>query len=164
MDVPPAVAELIGRACHEAVASEPVTVAEAETVLDAVADANPRHRDPSVAAALTGGPVLPASTLSSWMRPRQPSDADPPLALHVEVKERLGLPEAIMTGLELELHEPVRPGDTIRHHQVLRSVGDPTTNRLGTGRSWTIEVVYHNQRDELVGIERYTAFGFRRPS
>lgn len=164
MDLPPTVTDLVGRPRHETIATEPVDVDEAAAVLDAVGDANPLHRDPTVAAAVAGGPVLPASTLSSWMRPRAPHHDTPPLALHFEVKAALDLPEAIMTGFEVELHAPVRPGDTIRHHQVLRSVGAPTTTRLGSGRSWVIEVEYRNQQADLVGIERYTAFGFRRPS
>ena len=53
-------------------------------------------------------------------------------------------------------------GDVISHHQVLRSVSDEKTTKLGTGRFWVIDIVYHNQDDELVGIESYTGFGYTR--
>ena len=34
--------------------------------------------------------------------------------------------------------------------------------RLGTGRFWVIDVVYANQAGELVAVESYTGFGYRR--
>ena len=37
----------------------------------------------------------------------------------------------------------------------------PKTTKLGTGRFWVIDVEYLNQRDELVGVESYTGFGYR---
>jgi hypothetical protein len=46
--------------------------------------------------------------------------------------------------------------------QILRSVSEPKTTRLGTGRVWVIDVEYKNQRDELVAVESYTGFGYRR--
>ena len=50
----------------------------------------------------------------------------------------------------------------LRAWQVLRSVSGPKTTKLGTGRFWVIDVVYRNQDGELVGIETYTGFGYRR--
>ena len=49
-----------------------------------------------------------------------------------------------------------------RNRQVLRSVSGPKTTKLGTGRFWVIDVEYHNQRGELVGVETYTGFGYKR--
>ena len=46
--------------------------------------------------------------------------------------------------------------------QVLRSVSDEKTTKLGTGRFWVIEVVYANQDGERVAVESYTGFGYRR--
>ena len=68
-----------------------------------------------------------------------------------------------MSDNTLILHEPVRPGDVISHHQVLRSVSGPKTTKLGSGRFWVIDVEYLNQDGVLVGIESYTGFGYRRP-
>ena len=45
---------------------------------------------------------------------------------------------------------------------MLKSVSEPKTTKLGTGRFWVIDVEYRNQRDEVVGIESYTGFGYRR--
>ena len=50
----------------------------------------------------------------------------------------------------------------ISHRQVLRSISDPKTTKLGTGRFWVIDVEYHNQEGRLVGVESYTGFGYRR--
>ena len=67
-----------------------------------------------------------------------------------------------MTDNTIVFHEPVRPGDVLRTRQILRSVSEPKTTKLGTGRFWVIDVEYLNQRDELVGVESYTGFGYRR--
>ena len=41
-------------------------------------------------------------------------------------------------------------------------MSEPKTTKLGSGRFWVIEVEYLNQRDEFVGKEIYTGFGYRR--
>ena len=64
--------------------------------------------------------------------------------------------------LEAQFHEPVRPGDRLTTRQILRSVSDEKTTKLGTGRFWVIDVEYHNQRGDLVAVESYTGFGYRR--
>jgi len=115
---------------------------------------------------ITGGPIAPPTTLSLWMRPHywEPGAAGEQVALkvHFDLKELFGLPEAVMTDNTLILYDPVRPGDRISHHQVLKSVSGPKTTKLGSGRFWVIDIEYHNQLHELVGIESYTGFGYRR--
>jgi hypothetical protein len=56
----------------------------------------------------------------------------------------------------------VRPGDRLKTWQVLRSVSEPKTTKLGTGRFWVIDVIYTNQNGEHVGTESYTGFGYKR--
>jgi acyl dehydratase len=82
--------------------------------------------------------------------------------VHFDLKERFGLPEAVISDNTITFYEPVRPGDIVSSRQVLRSVSEEKTTRLGTGRFWVIDVEYRNQRDELVGVEAYTGFGYRR--
>ena len=41
-------------------------------------------------------------------------------------------------------------------------MSDPKTTKLGAGRFWVIDVEYVNQREEFVGRESYTGFGYRR--
>jgi acyl dehydratase len=84
------------------------------------------------------------------------------LQVHFDLKERLGLPEAVITENTMIFYEPVRPGDRLSTRQVLRSVSEEKTTRLGTGRFWVIDVESHNSRGELVGVESYTGFGYRR--
>src|SRR5207253_3793912 len=85
-----------------------------------------------------------------------------PLQIHFDMKARFALPEAIMSDNTTTFYEPIRPGDRIRSAQRLVSVSEEKTTRLGTGRFWVIDVEYHNQRDEVVGVESYTGFGYRR--
>ena len=130
-----------------------------------VENGNPLFWDDEVAAVITGGPIAPPTMLSVWFRPHHwapgRTDRRCRLQVHFDLKDRFELPEAVMTDNTLVFHEPVRPGDVLRTRQVLRSVSGPKTTKLGTGRFWVIDVEYHNQRGELVGVESYTGFGYR---
>ena len=165
-DLPAEVAEMIGRPCYPATADFAAESGYGWNTLAATKNPNPLYWDEAVADELAGGPLLPLATLSLWMRPhRWAPGADGEqvaLQVHFDLKERLGLPEAIMTDNTLVFHEPVRPGDVISHRQVLRSVSGVKTTVLGTGRFWVIDVEYRNQRGELTGVESYTGFGYRR--
>jgi hypothetical protein len=57
---------------------------------------------------------------------------------------------------------PVRLGDVISTIESIREITEPQTKRLGTGRFWTIDVTYTNQRGEIVGVETYRMFAYRR--
>ncbi|MGN6473595.1 MAG: FAS1-like dehydratase domain-containing protein, partial [Mycobacteriales bacterium] len=85
-----------------------------------------------------------------------------PLQVHFDLKEKLGLPEAVMSDNTVTYYEPVRVGDVLRTCQKLRSVSAEKQTKLGTGRFWVIDVEYRNQRGDLVGIESWTGFGYRR--
>lgn len=134
--------------------------------LEATENANPLFWDERVAREVTGGPVAPPTMLSAWMRPLQfvpgRAKAARPLELHFQLKEALGLPEGIVVSNEIVFGVPVRPGDRVRTSQSIREISAPETRRLGTGRYWIIDVAYRNQRDEVVGVESYEMFAYKR--
>ena len=167
IDVPEEITALIGEPQYPKTATFPVERGYAYNTLAATENGNPLYWDDEVADDLTDGMTVPPTTLSLWMRPHiwEPGAVGEQVALqvHFDLKEKLDLPEAIMSDNTLILHEPVRPGDVISHHQVLRSISDPKTTKLGTGRFWSIDIEYHNQDGVLVGIESYSGFGYRRP-
>jgi uncharacterized protein len=136
------------------------------TSLASVENGNPLFWDDAVAAEITDGPIAPPSMISTWFRPHAwvPGRDEPkmPLQVHFDLKKELDLPEAVMTDNTVTYYEPVRPEDVLTTGQVLRSVSAEKTTRLGTGRFWVIDVEYRNQRDELVGVESWTGFGYRR--
>lgn len=166
-DLPAAITELIGQNQYPKTATFPVELSYSYNTLSATENGNPLYWDQAVADELTGGMTVPPTTLSLWMRPHrwEPGATEEQVALqvHFDLKEKLDLPEAIMSDNTLILHDPVRPGDVISHHQVLRSISDEKTTKLGTGRFWVIDIEYHNQDGQLVGIESYTGFGYKRP-
>jgi acyl dehydratase len=133
-----------------------------------VENGNPLYWDEKAARELTGGWTAPATMISVWFRPHfwapSRSGTAQPLQVHFDLKEALGLPEAVMTDNTIVFREPVRPGDRLRTWQVLRSVSEPKTTKLGAGRFWVIDVEYVNQKGESVGTETYTGFGYRRQS
>ncbi len=164
--LPDDVARIIGRTQYEETGEFPVERGYVWTTCSSVENGNPLFWDDEVAAAVTGGPVAPPTMLSVWFRPHHwaPGRAGEaqPLQAHFDLKERFGLPEAVISDNTMTFHEPVRPGDVVSSRQVLRSVSEEKTTRLGTGRFWVIDVEYRNQRNELVGVESYTGFGYRR--
>lgn len=165
-DLPAEVRDLIGVDQYHEVGEFPVERGYIWTSCASVENGNPLFWDDAVAEAVTGGPVAPPTMVSVWFRPHHwaPGRAEQalPLQVHFDLKEHLGLPEAVMTDNTIEFHTPVRVGDVLRTHQVLRSVSGEKTTKLGTGRFWVIDVVYTNQDGELVAKESYTGFGYRR--
>ena len=166
VELPAEVTAMIGTPLYEQSADFDVERGYTYNTCAATQNANPLYWDDVVAAQLTGGPIAPPTTLSLWMRPHfwQPGAEGEQVALqvHFDMKRIFDLPEAVMTDNTITFHEPVRPGDRISNQQVLRSVSGPKTTKLGTGRFWVIDVEFHNQDRQLVGVETYTGFGYQR--
>ena len=165
-DLPPRIQSWIGQKSYELAGEFEVERGYIFTSCASVENGNPLFWDEQVARELTGGWIAPPSMLSVWFRPHHwaPGRSRPrqPLQVHFDLKESLGLPEAVMTDNEIVFGEPVRPGDRLRTWQVLRSVSGVKSTKLGRGRFWVIDVEYVNQRGDLVGRESYTGFGYRR--
>ena len=167
MSEPPAdVAKLIGEVQYEEQGEFPVERGYIWTTCSSVENGNPLFWDDEVANEITGGAVAPSTMLSVWFRPHHwapgRTSTGLPLQVHFDLKDRFDLPEAVMTDNTLVFHEPVRPGDQLSTRQILRSVSEEKTTKLGTGRFWVIDVEYRNQRGGLVGVESYTGFGYRK--
>jgi acyl dehydratase len=166
MSLPADVEALIGTVQYEEQGEFPVERGYIWTTCSSVENGNPLFWDDEVAAELTDGPIAPSTMLSVWFRPHHwapgRSSSGLPLQVHFDLKERFELPEAVMTDNTLVFHEPVRPGDRLSTRQILRSVSEEKTTKLGTGRFWVIDVEYCNQHDDVVGVESYTGFGYRK--
>lgn len=157
---------LIGQEQYPEAGEFPVEQGYIWTSCASVENDNPLFWDDQVAEALTDGPIAPPSMVSVWFRPHHwapgRTEVALPLQVHFDLKALLDLPEAVMTDNTIEFHAPVRLGDVLRTHQVLRSVSEEKTTKLGTGRFWVIDVIYANQSGDLVAVESYTGFGYRR--
>ncbi len=166
--LPAEVDALVGRVQYEETADFPVEQGYVWTSCASVENGNPLFWDPAVAEELTGGPIAPPTMVSTWFRPHHwapgRSEQKLPLQIHFDLKDKLGLPEPVMSDNSIIFHEPVRPGDLLSTRQILRSVSDEKTTKLGTGRFWVIDVEYHNQNGELAAVESWTGFGYRRAS
>jgi uncharacterized protein len=162
-----AVRSLVGVEQYPEAGEFPVERGYIWTTCSSVENANPLFWDDAVAEALTTGPIAPPTMVSVWFRPHHwaPGRVEValPLRVHFDLKAVFDLPEAVMTDNTITFYDPVRPGDRLRTHQVLQSVSDEKTTKLGTGRFWVIDVVYANQDGALVAVESYTGFGYRRP-
>ncbi len=165
-EIPAEVEAWIGKPLYEEETEFEVERGYFFTTCASAQNANPLFWDDEVAQELTDGPIAPPTMLSVWMRPHHwapgRTGERQPLQLHFDLKDRLGLPEAIISDNELVFGAPIRPGDRLRTRQVLRSISDFKTTRLGTGRFWVLDIEYTNQHGEFVGKESYTGFGYRR--
>lgn len=134
--------------------------------LEATENANPLFWDVALADTVAGGEVAPPTMLSVWSRPLvwAPGRDEPDrlLVLHHAMKKAFDLPQGIVARTESVFLAPVRPGDRLSRTETVREVGDIRTTRLGTGRNWTIDVTHRNQRNEVVGVETYEMFSYRK--
>ena len=165
-DVPAEVQGWIGQKRYEEQGEFDVERGYIFTSCASVENGNPIFWSDKAANEVTDGPIAPPTMISVWFRPHHwapgRSEQAQPLQVHFDLKEKLGLPEAVMTDNTITFGEPVRPGDRLKTWQVLRSVSEPKTTKLGAGRFWVIDVVYENQNGGWVGTESYTGFGYRR--
>lgn len=157
---------MVGVPMYEEEGEFPVERGYIWTTCASVENGNPLYWDDDAAEAITGGLVAPPTMLSVWFRPHHwapgRTGTGLPLQVHFDLKALLDLPEAVMTDNTIVFHDPVRIGGVLRTRQILRSVSDEKTTKLGTGRFWVIDVEYANQAGDLVGVESYTGFGYRR--
>ncbi len=165
-ELPSEVQSWIGQVRYEEETEFDVERSYIFTSCSSVQNGNPLFWDEKAAKDLTDGWIAPPTMLSAWFRPHYwapgRTEQAQPLQVHFDLKESLGLPEAVMTDNTIVFGVPVRPGDVLTTCQVLHSVSVEKTTKLGTGRFWEIEVRYTNQNGERVGTEWYTGFGYKR--
>lgn len=158
-ELPQQIRDWIGKVVVIDEAEVAVDQSQIENFCSAVEDGNPVYWEEGIS---------PPGMLSAYNRPHPwtPSCGDKPvnrpLELHFRVKDLLELPRGVVAEQVYEFGVPVRVGDRLRAEQSLREVSELKTNKLGTGRNWTIDVTYKNQRDEVVGIESVSFFGYQR--
>lgn len=163
-DLPAEVQGWIGARRYAAVGEFDVERGYIFTSCASVQNANPLYWDEAAAREITGGPIAPPSMVSVWFRPHywSPGRNEEALALqlHFDLKEKLGLPEAVMTDNTLTFFAPVRVGDRLTTAQILRSVSPLKKTKLGSGRFWVFDVEVDNQRGERCAVESYTGYGY----
>jgi acyl dehydratase len=164
--IPPEVEALIGVVQYREQSTFPIEMAYVYNTCAAVQNGNPLFWDSTVAEQLTGGQIAPPTMMSVWFRPHywEPGAVGEQKALqaHFDLKVLLQLPEAIISGNEMVFGEPVRPGDILTTQQILRSISEVKTTRVGRGRFWVIDVECYNQDGGFVGRDIYSCLGYRR--
>ncbi len=168
-DLPPHIAELVGTVAMVMAPAVTADLAQMTAFLGAVEDGNPLFWDEDVADELAGERIAAPAMLSTFMRPERwlPDGQAPERAmeLHYRLKEWLGLDLAIVGDSEVAMFDPVRPGDRVVTQIVLDEIGPELTNRLGTGRKWTLLLRYLREADGvLLGTEDIRFFSYNRAS
>lgn len=158
-DLPQQIQDWLGKVVVIDESEVAVEQALIENFCSAVEDGNPLYWDEGIS---------PPGMLSAYNRPhpwtpaRGDKPVNRPLELHFRVKDLLDLPRGIVAEQVYEFGVALRVGDRVRAEQSLREVSELKTNKLGTGRNWTIDVTYKNQRGEIAGVESVSFFGYRR--
>jgi hypothetical protein len=164
--IPLNVKELIDKPQYREQAQLDVNIVSIRDGCAAVQNANPMYWNESYCLDVAGAQLAPVTQLSTWLRPYhwQPDCCEEQLSLraHFDLKKLLMFPEAIITANELKFGVPVKLGDRLQTYQVLRSISDVKTNKLGTGRYWVLDVMFENQLGEFVGKDSYTAFAYQK--
>ncbi|WP_244867041.1 MaoC/PaaZ C-terminal domain-containing protein [Rhodococcus sp. B50] len=83
------------------------------------------------------------------------------MELHHRLKERLGLPIAVVREVSHQYGVPVHLGDRLTATHRIVDVGPLRHRRMGQGRDWSVEVDHRNQCDEPVALERWSFHGYR---
>ena len=165
-ELPEVVQGWIGKKRHEEVGEFDVERGFVLSACSSVENANPIYWEEDAANEITGGWIAPPTMISVWCRPHfwspYRTEEGLPLRTHFDLKEALDCPEAIMSSDELIFHEPVKIGERVKQYQVLRSVSEPKTTKLGTGRFWNIEVIYENLDGDLLVKEDIAGFGYKK--
>jgi acyl dehydratase len=131
----------------------------------AIEDSNPLYWNQIEASEHTNMTIAHPALLPSWLHDFEwhpERERRMPMELHFLVKKALDLPLGIVTEVEIEFHEPVVQGDRISAEQKLLSVSDKVDTKLGKGRYWIIEVIYKNQSNELVGMQKIHFLGYKK--
>lgn len=166
-DIPAEVQALIGKPLYEEQTSFNIEMGFVHNTCAAVQNGNPLFWDADIAEEITGGQIAPPTMLSVWFRPHYwtpgVNETHNALQTHFDLKDKLALPEAVVTSNETIFGAPVCMGDTLTTCQVIKSISDIKQTKVGRGRFWVIEVETKNQHGEHVGTDIYTCLGYRRP-
>ncbi len=136
---------------------------------EALEDGYPLYIDPAYAKkSRYKGIIAPWCSLSVWTLPFRwpwpPKGGFDPRRIHAEIKELLKLPVGIQVATEIEFHTPIRVGDVLYKQEKLVDITVPTKTRLGVGHFCNVDVLYQNQKKELVARQRNTYFDYGNPS
>jgi len=166
--LPAEVAELVDRPQYCTDADIAVNESNIRAMCAVVQNANPVYWSREAAESIVGSEIAPPSLLAAWGRPElwQPGRTKSlrALQLHFDLKDMFAYPASLVASFETVFYTPAVVGDRLQTRQVLKTVSDVATTHLGTGRYWTIEMQYRNQAQQLVGIDIYNFFSYRKES
>lgn len=165
-EIPGHIQALIGQPQYREASDLLVEQGAIENFCAAVENGNPLYWNADYALAAAGARIAPPSMLSAWFRPHywRPGveSAQRALQAHFDLKDALELPEAIIASNELSFGQPAKVSECLQSYQVVRSISEIKTTKLGSGRFWVVDVVLENEQGNFIGSDSYTAFGYRR--
>ena len=158
---------LVGSTIAVLEGADAVSAADIRRKLEVIGWDCPLHTDPGCAAR-HGHPdvVSPVSMARVWAmpgywRPGDPRAATEPMTTPIPATLVPGEGDTMVaTGVRMEHHRPLHPGDRVTATAVLKSVTRKTT-RVGVGAFIVVETTYRDQRDEVVSVETATLLRYR---
>lgn len=152
------------------VAPDPVNQPMIRHWAAAFEDANPVYTDPDAAARSRFGEIVaPPLMLQTWTMPTpvitgiaerggQPTESTGESIM--TVFERQGFTGTLAVGSEFEIARHLRLGEVISATNVIESISEEKTTRLGRGRFVTWLTTYTTADGEVVGTQRFRILKF----
>lgn len=131
---------------------------------EAMKDANPLYTDPDYARLSKHGSIIaPPPMIWSWVMPPMWPCAEQPKIWRdiLEACARGGFEQIIDTDVEMEFHNPLRPGDRVTAASRVYRVSQEKQTGLGKGHFVTVESAYRNQSGQPVCLQRVTLLIYR---
>lgn len=128
----------------------------------AAENGNPCYWDGEYAKARFGGILMPPAMLMTtqmapnWI-PDQFKGAEPPARIEIPLPGDT----VINVSTETEFLKPIVEGDLISYQEELLDISPEKKTRLGVGHFITTANNYHNQRGELVAINKNTLYRYK---
>jgi hypothetical protein len=134
-------------------------------------DGNPVYTDPEVAArSRFGGVVAPPLMLQTWtmatpkiagIRERGGSPIESEGKGSLSVLDEAGFVGTLASNSEFEFERYLHLGETVTATTVIESISDEKQTRLGPGHFVTWVTTYLDERDEVVGRQRFRILKFK---
>lgn len=152
------------------VAPDPVNQPMIRHWAAAFEDRNPVYTDPDAAArSRFGAIVAPPMMLQTWTMPvpvitgiaeRGGSPAETEGESIMTIFERQGLVGTLAVGSEFEIERHLRLGEVISATNIVETISEEKTTRLGRGRFVTWLTTYTDEHGEVVGRQRFRILKF----
>lgn len=134
---------------------------------EAMGDSNPMYTDAEAArAAGFDDIVAPPTMLMAWTMngyggKKPPGSGEGNALAVLAAMQAAGYPAVVAVNCEQEYERYLQVGDRVHYRATCEAISEEKTTALGTGFFVTELSTFYNQRDEIVGRQRFRVLQYR---